>query len=178
MQLRIGTRSIHNKSSVLDSSKARHLHGDDYVSCGLPEALKWIKTQLEVNYQVKTQLLGPDKEQCQQLKILIGVVEWHGQKGIAYEADPRHVELVVDQLKLRDANLVSTPGTRDEGRIKEDNEEKLSEKEAIMYRAVIARCNHMAPDRPDIAYAAKEFARGMAHPTKANMQRLKRLGRY
>ena len=155
-----------------------YVHGDDYVSCGLPEALKWMQTQLESKYQVKTQLLGPDEEQCQQLKILNRVVEWHGQKGIAYEADPRHVKLVIDQLKLKDAELVSTPGTRDEGRTKDDNEENVGEKEATMCRAVIARCNHMAPDRPDIAYAAKEFARGMAHPTKGDMQRLKRLGRY
>ena len=57
-------------------------------------------------------------------------MEWHGQKGIAYEADPRHVELVIEQLNLKEANVVSTPGIRDEGRTKEDSEEVLGEKEA------------------------------------------------
>ena len=88
------------------------------------------------------------------------------------------MELVIEQLSLKDANPVSTPGTRDEGRTKEDHEEKLGEEEATKYRAVIARCNYISPDSPDIAYAVKELAGGMAHPTNGDMQRLTRLGRY
>ena len=36
----------------------------------------------------------------------------------------------------------------------------------------------MCPDRPDIAYSVKEFARHMSSPSKGNWQQLKRLGRY
>ena len=148
------------------------------MSCGTHEALERMKTQLEANYQVKTQTLGTSKDQCQQIQTLNRIVEWHGQKGIAYETDPRHVELVIEQQNLKDANIVSTPGTRDEGRTEEDREEMLSEKEATKYRAVIARCNHLSPDRPDIAYAVKGLARGIADPTHGDMQRFRRLGRY
>ena len=155
-----------------------YVHGDDYVSRGQLDSLKWMRARLEEKYQVKTQLLGPNEGQCQQLKILNRVVEWHGQRGIAYEADPRHVELVIEQLNLKDANAVTTPGTREEGRTKEEHEEVLGEKEATKYRAVIARCNYISPDRPDISYAVKELARGMAHPIHGDMQRLRRLGRY
>ena len=154
------------------------MHGDDYVGTGTPEALRWMQNKLDAKYQVKTQLLGPGKGQCQQLKILNGVVTLHGQRGITYEADPRHVELVIEQLILKDAKTVSTPGTREEGRSKEDHKEALDEKESTRYRAVIARLNNLSPNRPDIAYAVKGLARAMAKPTNGDMQRLKRLGRY
>ena len=40
-----------------------YAHGDDYVSVGQPAQLKWLKAMLEKQYQVKTQWLGPDKDQ-------------------------------------------------------------------------------------------------------------------
>ena len=153
-----------------------YVHGDDYVSTGSREALKWMQTKLESKYHLKTQMLGPGHEQ--QLKIINRIVTWHNHRGITYEADPRHVELVIEQLGLQNASTVSTPGAREEGHTKEDNEESLNEKEATRYRAVIARCNYMSPDRPDIAFAVKELGRAMAEPTNGDAQRLKRLGRY
>lgn len=95
-----------------------------------------------------------------------------------YEADPRHIEIIVDQLKLGDAKEVSTPGTRDEGRTTIDNEGKLFEKDTTRYRALVARLNYLIPDRPDIADAVKELARSMSSPTNGDWLRLKRLWRY
>ena len=155
-----------------------YVHGDDYVSSGQPEALKWMQLKLEEKYQVKIQLLGPGEDHSRQLKILNRIVTWHNHKGIVYEADPRHAELVIEQLSLKDAKPVTTLGTREEGRTKEVHEEPLSEKDATRYRVVIARCNYLAPDRPDISYAVKELARAMSKPTEGDMQRLKGLGRY
>ena len=155
-----------------------YVHGDDYVSTGSPEALKWMQTRLESKYQVKTQMLGFGYDHCKQVKVFNRVVTWHGQAGITYEADPRHVELIIEQLGLQEAKGVLTPGMREEGRTKEEHIERLNQKETTRYRAVIARCNYLAPDRPDIAYAVKELARAMASPTLGDMQRFKRLGRY
>ena len=50
--------------------------------------------------------------------------------------------------------------------------------EATTYRALAARANYLAQDRPDVQYAAKEVCRGMASPTSGDMQKLRRLGRY
>ena len=47
-----------------------------------------------------------------------------------YDADPRHTEIVIEQLKFGDAKEVSTPGTREEGRTAEDSEDQLTEKDA------------------------------------------------
>ena len=155
-----------------------YVHGDDYVSTGIPNQLKWLREQLEAKYQVKTQLFGPGTDQMKEVKILNRIIQWHGSEGIKYEADPRHIEITVEQLKLKDAKPVSSPGIKEEGRTQPDSEDKLDEKETSQYRAIVASCNSIAPDRPDIAYAVKEFARHMASPTRGDWQRLKRFGRY
>ena len=46
------------------------------------------------------------------------------------------------------------------------------------YRTLTARANYLALDRPDIQYANKEICRGMSNPTRGDLRRLRRLGRY
>ena len=79
---------------------------------------------------------------------------------------------------MDNAKVVSTPGTKEEGTTKEDYQTPLSEREATMYRAIVARCNYLVPDRPDMAYAVKGLARSMTAPCDGDMSKLKRLGRY
>ena len=80
---------------------------------------------------------------------------WKGNKGIIYEADPRHGEIVVEQLKLGEAKVVATPGTKEEGTTTKDNDQKLDNEGASKYRALAARCNYLSPDRPDISYCVE-----------------------
>ena len=80
---------------------------------------------------------------------------WNQKTGLSYEADPRHVEILLKQLKMTDAKAVTTPGTKEEGHTSEDHETPLTDEEAINYRALVARCNYLAPDRPDIAFSVK-----------------------
>ena len=47
-----------------------------------------------------------------------------------------------------------------------------------MFRALGARANYLALDRPDIAYAAKELCREFSAPTKQSYVKLKRVARY
>ena len=88
------------------------VQGDVYISTGMPQDLKWRRQQLEAKYQVKTQVLGPGEEEVRQVKVLNRVVTWDGARGITYEVDPRHVEIVIQQLKLQEAKPVATPGTK------------------------------------------------------------------
>ena len=155
-----------------------YVHGDDYVSTGTSENLNWLKAQLENKYQVKTQVLGPEEGQAKEVKILNRIVSWKSTEGITYEADPRHTEIILEQLGLQDAKTVSTPGTKEEGRTQVGHDNKLNNHESTKYRAIVARCNYLSPGRPDIAYIVKELARKMADPTEGDWQRLKRLGRY
>ena len=127
---------------------------------------------------VKTHLLRPGSGHCKQVKIFNRVVSWHGRRGITDEAEPRHAELAIEQLGMKGAKRATTPGTREDGRTKEEHQEILSEKEATMYRAAIARCNNFALGRPNAACAVNGLARDIARPTNGDLQRLKRLGRY
>ena len=154
------------------------MHGDDYVSTAMPEQLEWLKGQFEKKYIIKTHWLGPGGQHSREIKILNRIVGWDNVKGITFEADPRHAEIIIKQLKLEDAKAVSTLGTKEEGRTKTDCEERLEEDQASQYRAIIARCNYIFLDRPDLSLAAKELARRMAKPTKGDWSKLKRLGRY
>ena len=56
--------------------------------------------------------------------------------------------------------------------------EELSPAEATSFRALAARANYLAQDRPDIAFAAKELCREFAKPSKSSYLKLKRLARY
>ena len=49
---------------------------------------------------------------------------------------------------------------------------------ATDYRALSARINYLASDRPDIAYVAKELCKDFASPTQKSIERLKRCVRY
>ena len=154
-----------------------YIHGDDFVTAGMEKDLTWMKTEIEKFYQIKTQILGPDAHDQQQVRVLNRILTWH-EKGIRYEADPRHAEIVIDQLGLKEAKGVVAPGTKDEGTTKENCEVPLEGEEASQYRAIVARLNYLAADRPDIAFAVKELARNMSAPTQGSRDRLKRLGRY
>ena len=56
--------------------------------------------------------------------------------------------------------------------------EPLEAGEATRYRALVARLNYLALDRPDIQFGVKEAAKRMSAPRAPDMKLLKRLGRY
>ena len=60
----------------------------------------------------------------------------------------------------------------------ESKGEVLNQSEATLFRALAARANYLAMDRPECAYATKELCRFFATPTKTGVEQLKRLIRY
>ena len=60
----------------------------------------------------------------------------------------------------------------------ESKGEILTPSEATLFRALAARANYLAMDRPECAYATKELCRFFATPTKTGVEQLKRLIRY
>ena len=56
--------------------------------------------------------------------------------------------------------------------------QNLLPEEATLYRALSARANYLAQDRPDIAYSTKELCREFAVPTRDSYAKLKRVVRY
>ena len=98
--------------------------------------------------------------------------------GWEVEPDQRHADLIVRELALAGANGVTTPGGNEQRPQEGEVDEELSPADTTRYRAIAARANYLAADRPDLMYAVKELCRGMAKPTQRYWNKLKRLGRY
>ena len=163
------------------------VHGDDYCSAGTAEALDWMEDLLSKKYEIKTQRVGKGKLRSGEPKktegqVLNRVVR-RTETGWELEADLRHAELIIEQLGLVDAKAVNTPGVASiaaemDDDDDDDDNEALSPSDATLFRAIVARCNYLQPDRPDIQYAVKEACRMMAKPTTKSWEMLKRIGRY
>ena len=83
-------------------------HGNDYVSAGDESAMTWLETELAKACQIQTQKLGVRKDYQQEGNVLNRLIRCT-EAGWEIEADPRHAELVVEQLGIDDEG-VSTPG--------------------------------------------------------------------
>ena len=171
------------------------VHGDDFVAVGEDDKVEQATKALKETYKLKVEKLGNGDGEVKEVKILNKIVRLVDE-GLEMEADPRHAELVVRALKLEDAKAAATPGvkqshqrsknseSKEKGTQAEDakgeieDDEVMSPKEATEYRAVVARLNYLAPDRPDMQYSIKEAARAMANPRKKHWDALTRIGRY
>ena len=122
-------------------------------------------------------MLGPDTHQSQEVSILNRSIRWTAN-GLEYEADQRHVRVVLEQLELQDSKPVTTPFGPQEQGCPRDEGELLCGAEATKSRAIVARLNYLAMDRADIQYATKECAKRMANPRDPDWQLLKRVGGY
>ena len=148
-------------------------HGDDIVFVGKRRWLEEANKGLEKRYGIKTKWIGPRKKDSRSGQVL-GRVITYSEKGIKYEADPRHAEIIVEMLNLTNTKPVGSPGWKEEP----DEGELLEGEERTAYRALSARVNYLAQDRPDIQFAGKEICRFMQSPKSSDWMKLKKLGRY
>ena len=100
------------------------------------------------------------------------------REGWEFEPDQRHADLIVQELQLTGANGVTSPGESDTREKMDEGCMELNSRDTTRYRAIAARANYLAADRPDLMYAVKELCRGMAKPTELHWNKLKRLRRY
>ena len=152
------------------------VHGDDFTFCGPDEELDWAQGKMQEWYEIKIRgRLGPDEGDDKEVSIIGRVVRWRSW-GLEYMADPRHRVEVMEYFGLTgDAKGLSTTGRTE---LVEDDDSEVEEDEATAFRAVAARVNFLAQDRPDLQFAAKEACRSMSCPTRNSWASLKRLARY
>ena len=99
--------------------------------------------------------LGPDKDDARELRVLNRVLRWT-EKGIAYEADPRHAEILVAGL-LGGSRPATTPGAAaakggtEEEKGEAEDDTPLKGDEVGLFRSYAARANYLAMDRPELA---------------------------
>ena len=153
------------------------VHGDDFTTAGPKRELDWLKQEMEKCYELKENYrIGPGPRDAKEARVLNRVIRWTSS-GIEYEADPRQAERLILDLGLDGAKSVGTAGVKP---TKESiaADQPLPEGKHTAFRAVAARGNYLAADRPDVQFATKEICRWMAQPTEAGAGALKRLGRY
>lgn len=150
------------------------VHGDDVTALGRAEDLEWLKDRFLERYEIKYGgMLGDGPKDVQDVMILNRLVHY-GSFETTIEADPRHVQILLNELNLREAKETSTPGVRCEN----SDSKELNASESSRYRSLVMRGCYLSLDRPDIAYACKELARHMAHPRQCDWNGLKRLCRF
>ena len=98
-----------------------------------------------------------------------------GKRGIVYQYDPTHVDVLVKDLGLEHGNSVP-PATPDV--MEEEEPEPLSQVQHQQYRSQVARCLFLSQDRADIAFIVNELCQKMSSPNQQSLTKLKRLARF
>ena len=153
------------------------VHGDDFTVAGPCSSLNWFEDAMKAKYELTVGgRLGPGPADAKEVRVLNRIVRWTS-KGIAYEADPRQVEKLRQEIELEGSNGAATPGQKMLAH-QIEMETELPERDFTKFRALAARANYLAADRIDVLYSAKECCRFMSRPTDAAMGALKRLARF
>ena len=152
------------------------VHGDDFVFAGVDADLEWAHHELGGKMLLKqVGTLSGDAGDLKEIRVLNRVLRWTAW-GIAYEADPRHAELLIQALGPN-APSRATPGVKQPAGSSSD-QDPLPWATARLFRACAARANYLGMGRVDIAFAAKELCRRMSSPMWADMEALRRLAQY
>ena len=89
------------------------VHGDDITSLGIDIDLDWMRVELAKSFELKVRgRIGMGVDGTNDMRILNRVVEVK-EDGVTFEADPRHVDILLKSLGLTDANAVRTPGVKE-----------------------------------------------------------------
>ena len=121
------------------------MHGDDFVVEG-EEDLEWVRSVLEATYIVKVRVMGPEEMNKKCIEMLGRAVESR-HKGLWWEADPRNVERILEDMEMKECNGSSVPGIK---QAEDEDDDELRGLDLTKYRSVVARANFVPQDRPDM----------------------------
>ena len=100
----------------------------------------------------------------------------YNDSGLTWEADPRHAELAVAELGRQAVRPQTSPGGAKPSTPL--NHEEVEPDGTKAYHRVPARLADLAADRLDIASTCKKSSRAVGKATRADLTRLKRIGRH
>ena len=89
------------------------IHGDDLAVLAWDEELDWFEEEIQKRYEIKMMgRLGNDGGGIESVRLLNRIITWNGHE-VTVEADPRHQEIIVQELKLqKESKGVLTPGVK------------------------------------------------------------------
>ena len=150
-------------------------HVDDFLCTGPKVELLKLRDQLQKDFEVDGDLLGPGPDEVRDAKFLgrrIGYRPW----GFELEADGRLAAGLLEEFAQEIGAPVETPG------VKADDEEveatPMTAAQAAKFRRGAAKLNYLSQDRADLSYASKEVSRHMARPMLGDEHKLFRVLRY
>ena len=93
--------------------------------------------------------------------------------------DQRHIDIVVNEFGLKDAKPVSTLVSKEDvERMLQDLGAPLDPTQSTQHRAMAARPDYLALDRPDVQFVTKEASKYMANLTGCDLLLMKRPARH
>ena len=85
-------------------------HGDDFVLTRPTKRLMEFERKMTSVYPIKSKIIGYGSPTS--IKTLKRRLHW-AKRGVVYQHDPRHVDVLVMDLGLEHGNSVQTPATPD-----------------------------------------------------------------
>ena len=97
----------------------------------------------------------PKANQCWKAPRVVSSIVLSAAPPVVLEVEPdqRHVDLIIKDLDLESANEVITPGEKDPKGKAVEQDVELGPEDTTRYRAIVARANYLAADRPDLMCA-------------------------
>ena len=122
------------------------VHGDDFVVEDKQSDLEWMRDVLAAKYILKDRdILGPDPGGQKSIVILGPVVEWRKDE-LWWEADPRHVEKILQVCGLVSGNPSVVPGVKMQE--KHGDDEELAGEDLVRYSVCRGDCELDCPRPP------------------------------
>ena len=85
------------------------VHGYDFTASGPASLLDWFEKTMRSRYELTCGgRIGPGAGDAQELRILNRIIRLTTE-GVEYEADPRQVEKLLEEIELEGANGAATP---------------------------------------------------------------------
>lgn len=140
------------------------VHGDDYAFSGYDKNLRWFDSRLKQRFEIKTTVIGSEDCDAKEAKILKRIMRIT-EPGLELEGDPRHAELIMEELGLTASKGIAIPGDNNPDFARD---EQLDELHSQSIGSLAARANYLSAESPDLQFCVKELCRGMSSPTQAS----------
>ena len=148
------------------------VHGDDFTATGSKRELDWFEQMLKSHYELTVGgRLGPGPRDDKEARVLNRVIRWTPD-GLEYEADPRQVERLLEELDLdgEGAKGVVTPGLKVQSH-QAKAEKEIPENEHTRFRGLAARANFLAADRPTSSLLQRRYVGSCPSPRTSRSRR-------
>ena len=140
------------------------MHGDDFVAVAEDGQLDYFERVLENSMEIKrVGRIGPRHSSAG--KGLRRVVSWTDD-GLTWGTDPRLSGKLLKLLNLIGGKGVTVVDVKDIGKDDRDVNSELEYAEVKIVQTAAGLEQHIALDRPDIAYRVKTALQQMSKPTK------------